>query len=67
MKPTTATALREAAAENATVTVTRTDGRTFTGTAKAHPTEPDVFTVATGRRGRPALIHADDVEDVIFE
>jgi hypothetical protein len=61
-------ALERAAQTGATVTVTRsTDGKTFTGTVKAHPTDPDYFSVQTGRRGRPAVVHLDDVEEVFFE
>lgn len=52
---------------DATVTVVRTDGKTFTGTIAHHPTDPDLFVIKTGRRGRPASIHPDDVDAVIYE
>lgn len=59
--------IREAVEDSATVTVTRIDGRTHTGTLAEHPTDPDLYVVRTGRRGRPAIVHADDVEGVSFE
>jgi hypothetical protein len=60
-------ALRDAAANEVTVTVRREDGQVFTGTPKAHRTDPGYFTIQTGRRGRPAIVHEDDVEEVIAE
>ncbi len=60
-------ALRDAAEHRVTVTVTRADGSSFTGTPREHATMPGVFTIQTGRRGRPALVHEDDVVEVIAE
>lgn len=59
--------LHYAAADGATVTVVREDGRIHTGAVYAHPTEPDLFLVRSGRRGRPAVVHPDDVAEVIAE
>ena len=59
--------LAVAARSGQTVTVLDLDGRARTGTIHAHPTDPDLFTVHTGRRGRPASIHPDDVDYVVFE
>lgn len=61
---TAAEALELAAESGAVVTITDWQGRIFTGTPAAHPTEPGMFRVLTGRRGRPALVHRDDVEEV---
>lgn len=59
--------LNYAAADGSTVTVVRDDGRTHTGRVAAHPTEPELFVLRTGRRGRPAIVHPDDVAEVIPE
>ena len=59
--------LRGAADAQSVITVTRTDGRIFTGTVREHPALPDWFALYTGQRGRPAFFHADDVESVVFE
>jgi hypothetical protein len=59
--------LTDAALDRATVTILRTDGRLFTGTLRPHATDPQRYTLQTGGRGRPPVIHADDVEDVIYE
>lgn len=53
------------ALDGATVTVTLTDGRSFTGTPVAvGPAEPHTYSIRTGRRGRPAKVHADDVASI---
>jgi hypothetical protein len=62
-----ATALDAAVTAESTVTVTKTDGKTYTGVPKPHPTEPGQYVIRTGRRGRPAVIHPDDIDEVIFE
>jgi rRNA maturation protein Rpf1 len=62
-----AVALQSAAADKATITLTRTDGRIHTGTPIAHATDPGYFVIKSARRGRPAIVHVDDVEEVIFE
>ncbi len=59
--------LEEAASDNSFVTITKTDGRVFTGAVHRHPTDPELFTVRTGGRGRPAVIHPADVEDLVHE
>lgn len=59
--------LASLAASGATVTITRTDGRILTGSLKDHPTEPRAYVVMTGRRGRPAVIWPEDVEEVTAE
>lgn len=50
-----------------TYTVTRTDGHTFTGIVVPHESDPEYIRVVTGRRGRPAIIHVDDVTEVSTE
>jgi len=57
----------EAVTEGSTVTVTRTDGKGGTGTLAPHPTEPGLFKVVTGRRGRPFTFHPDDLDEITFE
>jgi len=64
--PTTQSQIDVAIDGNATVTVTRADGKSATGTLAAHPTDPAYYKVVTGRRGRPFTFHPDDVE-VSFE
>jgi hypothetical protein len=55
-------AVASAAASGATVTVVREDGKSATGTVAPHPTDPALYKVVTGRRGRPFVFHPDDVE-----
>ena len=45
------------------VTVTRTDGKTFTG--KLVKTDDGRLSVRTGRGGRPAVIGVEDITDVV--
>jgi hypothetical protein len=59
--------LERAADEGGIVTVTKDDGRIFTGTVHRHATDPALYTIRSGGRGRPAVVHPADVEDVIFE
>ncbi|MCZ9884660.1 hypothetical protein [Arthrobacter sp. B2a2-09] len=59
--------LERAADEARVVTVAKYDGRIFTGTVHRHATDPDLFTIRSGGRGRPAVVHPLDVEEVIFE
>ena len=66
----TAADLAEAADLGATVTIgLETDSGVsyVTGTLRLHRTEPGVYTLHTGQRGRPRVIHPDDVESVIYE
>ena len=60
-------ALDLAASSGELVTIRDWQGRAFTGTPVPHPTESGVYKILTGRRGRPALIHREDVEEVIAE
>ena len=60
-------ALAEAAADESTVTVVLDDDRAYTGTLAEHPTDPAAYVVKTGRRGRPPVIHPDEVALVISE
>lgn len=62
--PTAAEALELAAESGDVVTLTDWQGNVYTGTPAPHPTEPGVYRILTGRRGRPALVHRDDVEEV---
>jgi len=62
-----ATQLADAISSGATVTVTRHDGKTGTGTLVVHGTDPDYVKVVTGKRGRPLVIHRDDVDEISFE
>jgi len=50
-----------------TMTVTRIDGKHAVGTLAPHPTEPGVYKVVTGRRGRPFTFHPDDVDSIVTE
>lgn len=50
-----------------TVTVTRRDGKTATGRLAPHATEPGVYKIVTGVRGRPLTFAADDVTAVTSE
>ncbi|GAA2230027.1 hypothetical protein N1031_06775 [Herbiconiux moechotypicola] len=59
--------IETASIEGQTLTIRKTDGRTFTGVPSKHPTDPALYTLQTGRRGRPAVIHPEDVEEVFFE
>jgi len=59
--------LDEALTDEATVTVVLDDDRTYTGTIAQHPTDPAAYVVKTGRRGRPPVIHPDEVALVISE
>lgn len=59
--------LQDAVETEALVTVTTIDGRVLLGQLRDHPTEPLQYVVRTGRRGRPAVFHEDDVEGVTFE
>jgi hypothetical protein len=59
--------LDEALADEATVTVVLDDDRAYTGTVAQHPTDPAAYVVKTGRRGRPPVIHPDEVALVISE
>lgn len=53
------------AASKTVVVVTKTNGKAYTGTlVPVGPAEPNTFSVRTGRSGRPAKVHADDVEKV---
>lgn len=64
MKPDTlAPDLARLAEEETPVRVTRADGKTFDGVLVATE-EADAYKVATGRRGRPAIVHVLDVEGV---
>jgi hypothetical protein len=58
--------LAEAALSALTVTVTRKDGKTFTGQPVPYADEfgREAYSIRTGRRGRPAIVLADDVQDV---
>lgn len=56
-----------ALANGDTVTVTRFDGKSATGQIVEHPTEPGLYKVRTGRRGRPLLFALDDIDDLTFE
>lgn len=51
------------AASGVPVTVTRKDGRAFTGSVVATG-ERLTYSIRTGRRGRPPVVHVDDVADV---
>jgi hypothetical protein len=51
----------------ATVTVTRADGKSATGTLAPHPTDPDLVKVVTGRRGRPFTFHPIDLVQITTE
>lgn len=62
-----ADSVAEAIAGEATVTVTRADGKSATGTLAPHPTEPGFYKVVTGRRGRPFTFHPDDLDEIAFE
>lgn len=57
--------LEMAADTNATVTVTKDDGRVLTGSVKPHPTDPDLFTLSALTAA--ATVHPDDVTEVTFE
>jgi hypothetical protein len=57
----------DAIAEGVTVTVTRTDGKSATGTLAQHPTDPDFVKVVTGKRGRPFVFHPEDLASIDFE
>jgi hypothetical protein len=49
-----------AAQEGRALTLTRNDGKVFVGVPV--PTgEPLTYAIRTGRRGRPAVVHVDDV------
>lgn len=52
-----------AAASDAEVTIKKKDGRVFVGVPVF--TDGLVLKVATGKRGRPAVMHVDDVEEVL--
>lgn len=60
-------ALEDAADTNAIVTLAKDDGRIFTGAVHRHATDPALFTIRSGGRGRPAVVHPADVEEVVFE
>jgi len=62
-----AESILSAVADGDTVTVTRFDGRTATGQIVEHQTEPGLYKVRTGRRGRPLVFAVDDVDDLTFE
>lgn len=55
-------ALAQAAADAAEVVVTKTGGTAYQGTPVL--VEPGVYKIATGRRGRPAVVKAVDVARV---
>jgi hypothetical protein len=57
----------QAIADGVTVTVTRTDGKSATGTLAQHPTDPAFVKVVTGKRGRPFVFHPDDLASIAFE
>lgn len=57
-------ALRARAADGARARVQTQDGRTLVGVLVPVDGEPHTFKVMTGKRGRPAKIHADDVKSV---
>lgn len=60
--------LREAIESEATVTIVLDNGRTHTGTVKAHPTLDDGYYLIVGvGTQRPAAFHKLDLEEVIFE
>lgn len=61
------TPLAEAVIDRATVTIVLDDGRRWTGLVREHATEPGLFTLHTGRRGRPPVFAEADVAEVIFE
>lgn len=54
--------LEEAARDEAVVQITKADGRTFVGVPVL--VEHLTYKIATGKRGRPAIVHVDDVEEV---
>jgi hypothetical protein len=57
----------EVVADESAVTVTRADGKTATGKLAPHATEPGVYKVVTGRRGRPFTFHVEDLDDLTHE
>lgn len=57
----------QAITDGATVTVTRTDGKSATGTLAPHPTDPAFVKVVTGKRGRPFVFHPGDLDAIDFE
>jgi len=59
--------LSTAVEDVATVTLRVYPDRTLTGTVHPHGTVPGLYVVRTGRRGRPAVFHEDDLAGVIFE
>jgi hypothetical protein len=59
--------IEDAIESAATVTVTRADGKTATGTLVRDETDPLRLKVRTGRRGRPFTLHTDDLTAIDFE
>lgn len=46
------------------VTVTRNDGKVFSGVLVALDHSPMLYKIQTGRRGRPAIVHVDEIEEI---
>lgn len=59
--------IEDAAETNAVVTVLMADGRAWTGAVHRHATDPELYTIRAGGRGRPPVVHPADVEEVVFE
>ena len=56
-------ALFDHAGDTRSATVTRKDGRVFVGVPVA-TSDRLVYTMRTGRRGRPPVVHVDDLVSV---
>jgi hypothetical protein len=59
--------LADATDAGSTVTIRSADGRVVTGTPHDHPTDPESILVRRFSPSTPAVIHRDDVEEVIAE
>lgn len=59
-------ALRLAAVSGDHTTITTWNGRELRGVPALHRTEPGLYRIKTGQRGRPPMVHEDDVETVDF-
>ena len=61
------TPLQEAADSGSFVTIRLAAGRLVNGFVNPHPTDPGRYVVRNGLRGRPPVVHEDDVAEVVFE